>query len=68
MLLGSIAVISSPPASLGVGVAVNVPLGGLDRPGGGGKDEEASCLLIGEYFGLFSRHLIAAQCLKRSLL
>jgi hypothetical protein len=24
--------------------------------GGGGKDEEASCLLIGEYFGLFARH------------
>jgi hypothetical protein len=24
--------------------------------GGGGKDEEASCLLIGEYLGLFSRH------------
>jgi hypothetical protein len=25
-------------------------------PGGGGKDEEASCLLIGQYLGLFSRH------------
>ena len=24
--------------------------------GSGGKDEEASCLLIGEYLGLFSRH------------
>ena len=24
--------------------------------GGGGKDEEASCLLIGKYLGLFSRH------------
>jgi hypothetical protein len=68
MLLGSMAVKSSTPASLGIAVAVDVPLGGLDRPGGGGKDEEASCPLIGEYFCLFSRHLIAAQCLKRSLL
>jgi hypothetical protein len=24
--------------------------------GGGGKDEEASCLLLGQYLGLFSRH------------
>lgn len=24
--------------------------------GGGGKDEEASCLLFGEYLGLSSRH------------
>jgi hypothetical protein len=47
------AVKSSTPASLGIAVAVDVPLGGLDRPGGGGKDEEASCLLIAEYFCLF---------------
>jgi hypothetical protein len=56
MALVSIAVKSSPPASLGVAVAVDVPLGSLDRPGGGGKDEEASCRLIGEYCCLFSRH------------
>jgi hypothetical protein len=68
VVLGSIAVKSSPPALLGIAVAVDVPLGGLDGPGAGGKDEEASCLLIGEYFCLFSRHLIAALCLKRSLL
>jgi hypothetical protein len=42
--------------ALRIAVAVDVPLGGLDRPGRGGKDEEASCLLIGEYFCLFSRH------------
>jgi hypothetical protein len=53
VVLGSIAVNSSPPASLGIAVAVDVPLGGLDRSGGGGK-EEASCLLIGEYFACFS--------------
>jgi hypothetical protein len=53
MMLGSTAVKSSPPASLGIAVAVDVPLGGLDRPGGGGKDEEASCLRIGEYFACF---------------
>jgi hypothetical protein len=53
MMLGSTAAKSSPPASLGIAVAVDAPLGGLDRPGGGGKDEEASCLLIGEYFAWF---------------
>jgi hypothetical protein len=68
MVFGPIAVKSSTPASLGIAVAVDVPPGGLDRPGGGGKDEEASCLLIGGIFCLFSRHLIAAQCLKHSLL
>jgi hypothetical protein len=52
MVLGSIAVKSSPPASLGIDVAVDVPLGGLDRRGGG-KDEEASCPLTESSFACF---------------
>jgi hypothetical protein len=53
MVFGSIAVKSSTPASLGIAVAVDVPPGGLDRPGGGGKDEEASCLLTESIFACF---------------
>jgi hypothetical protein len=40
-------------SSLGIAVAVDVPPGGLDRPGGGGKDEEASCLLTESIFACF---------------
>ena len=49
--------------ALRVAVAIDVPLGCLDRPGGGGKDEEASCLLIGDYCCLFSTGVQARRAI-----